>query len=501
MKNIRIDVGNSDSYITGHINSKVYDKLSDELSYKVLNCEFSEAYNTINPKTGKRKWDGRMRLIWKQRTQIKFATGLLHKVRKVLDSHGLEYELTDSRPPKPKKTLNLSFADGIKLRDYQKEAVDDLCKFGRGICKMATGGGKTITAAGVIQKKKVKNVLFLAMSGDLIIQAKEEFEKFLRLDGEEFEVGIVGTGLCEIKDINVATVQTICRAFDIDYTKMEGDDEDERDDSEVDFDKKEAIRQMVYDCNMIIFDEVQHAACDTVKLIMDEAKKARYRIGLSASPWRDDNADLFIDSYFGRRIVDIDASFLIRKGYLVKPFIKMVKLFTERCKFSTYASIYKNMVVENEKRNNLIEKFANRHVQNGDYVLILVKQIKHGKLLEKRIKDSVFISGNMNATKRKVALDKLRSGETKIAIATSVFDEGVDVKRLNCLIMAGSGKSSTRALQRIGRVIRPFEGKEKAIVYDFMDTAKYLSDHARKRVKIYKTEKEFDIKSVTVKEA
>jgi superfamily II DNA or RNA helicase/intein/homing endonuclease len=961
MKNIRIDIGNSDSYIHGHLFPKAYERLRQELSYKVLNCEFSEAYNTINPKTGERKWDGRMRLVWKMKNKIKFPTGLLSKVRVVLDDFDIEYEISDSRPPKPKKTMNLTFADGIELRDYQKDAVDKSCSIGRGIIKAATGAGKTISAAGIIQKKKVNNVIFMAMSGDLILQAKKEFEKFLRLNGEEFEVGIVGTGLCDIKDINVATVQTICKAFDIDYSKMEGDDEDERDDGEVAMDRKEAIRNMVYNANMIIFDEVQHAACDTVKLIMDKAKGCRYRFGLSvfpesfvemkgnvfgdgrslaiedawsflekdnfvqyedgyelinlnssgvfsrgwqddnfcwknvkniirhkndkksysirfagkdsvkmtedhslfrivngeiqeckpselscgdmiildngtswegksfdftildvlsdspdnfrvgidlsnvnredieknskqfwqltkrgsvakefggslsfseylqfknilprpewiytegasgvgvsadlriddiaylygfylgdgwisgnrisfavendlekeflskafsekirvnfdirnlqgcgqirvsckplakffeslfgnescynkkisdkiifseerirrevlrglidsdgsdsrtledlarnrrpirytttsellknnvctllrslnvqytvserppanggvidgrqivgkkvswqvifsqnalnginekrkgnvkrtcinciekdvlevreissndgyvydlemdghpsfvangvlvhnsASPWRDDNADLFIDSQFGRRIVDISASKLIKEGYLVKPYIKMVRLITDRCSFNTYAAIYKNFIVENERRNNLIERFAKRHADNGDYVLILVKQIKHGKLLEKQIEGSAFISGKMSAKKREKMLDELREGKIKIAIATSVFDEGVDVKRLNCLIMGGSGKSSTRALQRIGRVIRPFkEGdwtKKFATIYDFMDSAKYISSHSKARVKIYKTEEEFDIKVVNVGEA
>jgi len=64
--------------------------------------------------------------------------------------------------------------------------------------------------------------------------------------------------------------------------------------------------------------------------------------------------------------------------------------------------------------------------------------------------------------------------------------------------MGSSGKSSTRALQRIGRVLRPFDGKDHATIYDFMDTAKYLSSHARARKKIYKTEDEFEIKEMKI---
>jgi superfamily II DNA or RNA helicase len=501
MKNIRIDIGNSDSFIYGHISTKVFDLLKEDLSYKVQNCEFSEAYNTIDRKTGKRKWDGRIKLVWKTKNRIKFPTGLLSKVREIFDACGIEYDFSDSRPRKPPKNLNLSFKKGIKLRDYQEESVDKSYKLGRGIVKAATGAGKTIMAAGIMERVKTKGVIFMAMSGDLLLQAKEEFEKFLEVDGEKLEVGIVGAGQCDIKDINVATVQTICKAFDVSYEKMAGDDEPLDDKGEVKEERKAAIREMVINSNMIIFDEVQHAACETVKEIMSKAKGARYRFGLSASPWRDDNADLFIDSQFGRRIVDISASYLIRKKYLVKPYIKMVKIFTDRCAYNTYPAIYKNFIVESEKRNGLIEKFAKRHVKNGDYVLILVKQVNHGKILESKIPGSAFISGKMSAKKRKEKLDDLRDGKIKIAIATSVFDEGVDVKRLNCLIMAGSGKSSTRALQRIGRVIRLFEGKERATIYDFIDSAKYISSHSKARMKIYKTEPEFDIEIVNAGEA
>ena len=59
--------------------------------------------------------------------------------------------------------------------------------------------------------------------------------------------------------------------------------------------------------------------------------------------------------------------------------------------------------------------------------------------------------------------------------------------------MAGSGKSSGRALQRIGRVIRPSKNKRKAIVVEFFDNCKYLRDHSEARIKIYKSEPGFNI--------
>ena len=65
---------------------------------------------------------------------------------------------------------------------------------------------------------------------------------------------------------------------------------------------------------------------------------------------------------------------------------------------------------------------------------------------------------------------------------------------LDALILAGSGKSSGRALQRLGRIIRPYKDKKDAIAIDFIDNAKYLRQHSQKRLETYKTESGFKIK-------
>jgi superfamily II DNA or RNA helicase len=87
----------------------------------------------------------------------------------------------------------------------------------------------------------------------------------------------------------------------------------------------------------------------------------------------------------------------------------------------------------------------------------------------------------------------MREGEIQGLIASTIADEGLDIKRLAGLILAGGGKSSTRALQRVGRTLRTFEGKTHAIVVDMADESKYLRVHSSKRKEIYLTEPEFVI--------
>jgi len=160
---------------------------------------------------------------------------------------------------------------------------------------------------------------------------------------------------------------------------------------------------------------------------------------------------------------------------------------------SSYANIYKQAIIENSHRNNKIVELAERFIKSGRKILILVKQIKHGKMLENLIHESIFMYGETGKKKRKAHLDKMRKGEPQITIASVIFDEGIDVRPLDTLILAGGGKSPTRALQRIGRILRPYEGKKGAIAVDFMDNCKYMQSHSKKRLSIYRTEEEFEI--------
>lgn len=355
----------------------------------------------------------------------------------------------------------------------------------------------TATASGIIAELGVTPFIFYVTSIDLLKQAKTELERFIRKDGKPIEVGMIGGGLCDIKDINIMTVQTAVRSLGGRFTKY--DDEDGADNSKYDETDKEKIANVIRTCQGMICDEVQHWAAKTCQIIADHSLAARFRYGLSATPWRDEGDDLLIDACFGKPIVDINASFLIKKGILVQPsiyFVHMPRLDIE----GSYQTVYKEGIVENLERNTMIANLADQMTKNGRQTLILVKHIDHGDTLESMIPDSFFINGTHTGKQREQWIQKMRDQEAKVTIATSIFDEGVDVKPLDGLILAGSGKSQTRALQRIGRVIRSYKdpvtgiAKKDAFVVDFVDNTRYLRSHSDKRRSIYCTEPEFLIR-------
>jgi len=288
------------------------------------------------------------------------------------------------------------------------------------------------------------------------------------------------------------TIQTSVKALGGVWKKYDDEDTDKE---KIDIsDIKKDIKDVIQSAKLIIADESQYWAAETCQIISDNSLSCKHKIAMSATPFRDRGDDILIHGCFGKTIVDINASYLIQRGYLVQPTIYFLPIKNKaKIKKTSYANVYKEALVENPIRNELIAKMAIEMKDQGRNILILCKQIAHGKLLEELIEDSVFLHGSHSGKKRKEHLDKMRTGEPNITVSSVIFDEGIDCKPLDSLILAGAGKSATRTLQRIGRILRPFPNKKDAVVVDFMDCCKYLKDHSKKRLNIYRTEPEFII--------
>ena len=117
-----------------------------------------------------------------------------------------------------------------------------------------------------------------------------------------------------------------------------------------------------------------------------------------------------------------------------------------------------------------------------------------------RISSVEFLSGKDNALRRAAVIKGVKEGFVKILIGSTIADEGLDIPNLDVLILLNGGKSSTRAFQRIGRVLRLYknpetgEEKERAIVFDFQDYTPMLRRHSRRREQLYRTEPLWEIK-------
>ncbi len=107
------------------------------------------------------------------------------------------------------------------FRDYQEEAIKKIKEKSRGILAMCTGAGKTKTSCGIISELSVYPVVFVVPSVSLLKQTVREFNESLKPLADDFFVGEIGGGKCEIAmgGVNVATYQTLLTAFDRKYSE------------------------------------------------------------------------------------------------------------------------------------------------------------------------------------------------------------------------------------------------------------------------------------------
>jgi len=89
---------------------------------------------------------------------------------------------------------------------------------------------------------------------------------------------------------------------------------------------------------------------------------------------------------------------------------------------------------------------------------------------------------------RKEIYGDLKAGRIEVLAATTLADEGLDLPPLRTLIIAVGGRSKTRTLQRIGRLVRPYENKKIAVAYELEDPIGFARTHLQERLKLYKTE-------------
>jgi superfamily II DNA or RNA helicase len=155
-----------------------------------------------------------------------------------------------------------------------------------------------------------------------------------------------------------------------------------------------------------------------------------------------------------------------------------------------WQTVYKRLVVENVLRNNILAKVALIAERPG---FIFVKSIKHGKILEKKLRNAglnvEFVWGEKNSAQRVQKIEALERAELDFLICSTIFQEGVDVPCLRSVIVGSGGQSIIDTLQRIGRGTRLDKGKNFFEVWDILDLGQsYTKKQAAKRKKTYESE-------------
>ena len=209
---------------------------------------------------------------------LRFPIGMINDVKQQLNDYAvhkkskIEIIITDYRDKsimnKKLKIMPKQLLGGKTLRPYQVNAVYSfLFNQGFGTINAATGAGKTLITAEIIRRMATKT-LWIINQKELLYQTKESFEKELGLD-----IGIIGDGKFEPKDITVATIQTLNKKVKDMETKT-----------------LEYLNSIAF----VITDEAHNVGCDSYENVFRGLRNAKYRLGTTGTAFREDKQDMRI---------------------------------------------------------------------------------------------------------------------------------------------------------------------------------------------------------------
>jgi len=137
--------------------------------------------------------------------------GCLDEALALLSENQIEVQIDDKRESGTKLKNIKSI---MKLRKNQQAAVKAMSKHDAGILHAPTAFGKTVTAIGMITKRKT-STLILVHSRQLLDQWQERLKSFL----PDVEVGVIGGGKKKPTGvIDIATYQSLIKALSIKRT-------------------------------------------------------------------------------------------------------------------------------------------------------------------------------------------------------------------------------------------------------------------------------------------
>ena len=392
-----------------------------------------------------------------------FPIGFLRLVVDKLESIGYEYKVLSRESlsfPDPTKLFfsnSRSTAEGLTdsknifvLRKYQRIAVYRALKNKHGIINAATNAGKTLIGAFIILNTAVKNgnnALFVVPAQEIFTQTIESFKEIF---GENM-IGWLGNGKEKAGQIMVCTLQTTIK------------------------------RDVIDNVEAVIVDEVHKYANKSGKKLYKMYSTAMF-IGMSGTPFESGmlkTGELI--NMFGDEIYNISNKELTNKGVSSRGEIIFVNM---DIKFRYSLDLWERLsddpnefyqekefeaIVANKQRNEILASLAVDIMHNEEQLVIMVNRIEHGEVLKKAVIDKAtlfleseqiqFLQGSTKVKERKSIIDKFKNREVKCMIVTNIFEIGVSVDEIDTIINAGGGKSSTRSLQKLGRILRQRSGK------------------------------------------
>ncbi|WP_298831107.1 DEAD/DEAH box helicase family protein [uncultured Planococcus sp.] len=341
----------------------------------------------------------------------------------------------------------VAYSAPISPRPAQREALDALDNvlaedYRRAMVVLATGLGKTYLAA--FFAEKFKRVLFVAHREEILTQAKQSFH---HVHPDRSSAFYNASEKRTDADFIFASIYTLGSQYHLDQFEKDAFD-------------------------LIVVDEFHHAAAPTYERLLNHFEPA-FLLGITATPDRMDNKDVYAlcDGNVAISIHFLDA---IERNWLA-PF-NYYGVYDD----TDYSAIpWKGTRYDEQEllQVQLREEFAqkifeewNRYRQTRTIVFCSsVKQAVYmNNFFQRKGVRLIALHGGSHPQERKAARSKLDSGELELIFTVDLFNEGVDIPKVDTLLFIRPTESLSVYTQQIGRGLRIAEEKSHCVIIDFI---------------------------------
>ena len=391
----------------------------------------------------------------------------------------------------------------IKLRDYQKEAIAAWVKNNyHGFYVMATGTGKTWTAiysAKELLKTHSAMVVICAPYKHLVKQWAEDVEK-------------------AFGDAKIIMVSS-------ENPKWEQQISQEIIRKKYDTNAQTIIISTIASFKMSRFEKTLLKSNEDKLLIVDEAHRFtdrsedmhiqfKYMLGLSATPFSGTSAQRGKElmEFFGGQVFSLPIEEALERKFLVPYYYHPIYVHAseedeEKFQYHTrrILSCFKNntcinpdLLVKSLRNRLRVISMAEEKQDQIDYIVSQVKENDHfvvycgdGRLFDnntgeelrhiqsvKRVlsshgyKPSQF-TAQENMDERMQLVDAFNKGEISALAAIRCLDEGINIPSIKSALILSSNDDYREFVQRRGRILRTYKGKEFAHIYDVVVLPSY----------------------------
>jgi superfamily II DNA or RNA helicase len=264
----------------------------------------------------------------------------------------------------------------------------------------------------------------------------------------------------------------------------------------------EPTEEVVYDLEVehnanffadgVLVHNCHHAPSALFRDVIDRSP-AKYRLGLTATPEREDGLTPLLELFLGQPLGQVEHRQLVERGLLVLPELRLVETDFRYPYVGAddYVPMLDSLALD-ERRNALVAETVATEASQGAICLVLSGRRDHCDILATRIQglgvEAAVLTSDVPRARRTELLDSARAGRMPVLVATSLADEGMDIPVLSRVFLSFPGKAKGRTLQRLGRVMRPHPDKRDAVVVDFVDkNVSVLRRHAAERRRAYRS--------------